>query len=79
MEEKKFTTLLSIAIIPQVIKIIIEKEKMDEDKALNAFYESKTYDILADEESKYWHYSPLLLYEIWKKEMETGEVVFPED
>ena len=75
--DEKFNTILSIAIIPQVMDLIISKEKKDE--AINAFYSSKTYELLSNEETKMWHYSPLTLYMIWKEEQETGNIIFPEE
>lgn len=77
--DEKFNTILSIAIIPQVIDLIISKEKKDEISAINAFYSSKTYELLSNEETKMWHYSPLTLYMIWKEEQETGNIIFPEE
>lgn len=75
----KFNSLLSIAIIPQTISIIAEKECIDEIKAMNEFYQSKVYSLLSDEETKMWHYSPMTVYTMWKHEKETGEVVFPQE
>ncbi len=77
--DEKFNSILSIAIIPQTISIIAEKENIDETEALNAFYHSKVYSLLAQEETKMWHYSPLTIYTMWKHEKETGEVIFPEE
>jgi len=77
--DKKFNSLLSIAIIPQTISIIAEKEGIDEIKAMNEFYQSKVYDLLSKEETKMWHYSPMTVYTMWKHEKETGEVVFPQE
>ncbi len=76
--DEKFSAMLSVILVPQIIDIIIKKEKMIEDEALVRFYLSKTYKLLSDEESKLWHYSPLTLYEIWKNEYKTGELVLPE-
>ena len=73
-----FNTILSIAIIPQTIALIAEKEGMDEAAALNEFYHSKVYDLLSIEETKLWHYSPLTIYGMWKDEKETNEIIFPE-
>lgn len=75
---EKFNAILSVSIIPQIISLIITKESMEEDAAINLFYESKTYELLSKEETKLWHYSPLTLYHIWKSERDTGEMVFPE-
>ena len=77
--DEKFNTILSIAIIPQVIDLIISKGKKDEISAIDAFYSSKTYQLLSNEETKMWHYSPLTLYMIWKEEQETGNIIFPEE
>lgn len=75
----KFNTLLSIAIIPQTVDLIIKKEGLDDISAINEFYNSKTYEFLSIEETKMWHFSPMTLYSMWKHEKETGEVVFPEE
>lgn len=76
---EKFNSLLSIAIVPQVIDLIVKKENIEEIQAVNEFYKSKTYEFLADESSKVWHYSPLTIYHIWKSEKDTGELLFPEE
>lgn len=75
----QFNSLLSVILIPQVINIIKEKEEIDEMVALNEFYNSKTYEVLSNEETKVWHYSALTIYMMWKEEKETGELVFPEE
>ncbi|MBQ2880949.1 MAG: hypothetical protein IJE40_01650 [Clostridia bacterium] len=75
----KFNTLLSIAIIPQTVDLIIKKEGLDDISAINEFYNSKTYEFLSIEETKMWHFSPMTLYSMWKHEKETGEIVFPEE
>ncbi len=77
--DEKFNAILSIVIIPQTVGLIAEKEGLDDISALNVFYHSRTYEFLAREETKMWHYSPLTLYSMWKHETETGEIVFPED
>ena len=77
--DEKFNSVLSVAVIPQVIALIIEKDKKDEITAINEFYQSETYALLSKEETKIWHYSPMTIYAVWKREKETGEVVLPED
>lgn len=76
--DERFNAILSVSLIPQIVSLIIDKERVDEDTALNLFYESKTYDLLSNEDTKMWHYSPLMIYHIWKSEKETGEVTYPE-
>ena len=75
----KFNAILSIVLIPQILELIVKNEKLDEIKAIYEFYHSKTYDSLAIEETKVWHFSPLTIYNMWKEEKETGILVFPED
>lgn len=77
--DEKFNSILSIAIIPQVVSLIAEKENIEEIEALNEFYKSKIYSLLADEKTSIWHYSSLMIYNMWKYEKETGKVLFPEE
>lgn len=77
--DDKFNTILSIIIIPQTIDLIVKNLGLDEIKALNEFYYSKTYEMLSKEETKMWHFSPMTVYSMWKYERETGELVFPEE
>lgn len=75
----KFNTILSIVLIPQIIELIINNDNYSDIAATEVFYRSKTYELLNDEQTKLWHYSPLTIYNIWKTEMESGEIVFPEE
>ncbi len=76
--DERFNSILSIALIPQTVALIVERDGLDDISAMNEFYQSKVYDLLAKEETKMWHYSPLTVYMMYKHEKETGEVVFPE-
>ncbi len=76
--DEKFNSILSIALIPQTVALIAEKDGLDDISALTEFYKSKVYDVLSKEETKLWHYSPMTLYMMYKHEKETGELVFPE-
>lgn len=75
---EKFNSILSIALIPQTVDLIVKKEGLDDITAINEFYKSKVYELLSNEETKLWHYSPLTIYTMWKHEKETKEIVFPE-
>lgn len=77
--DKKFNSILSIVLIPETIALIVEKEGLDELTAINEFYKSQVYDLLSNEATKIWHFSPMTVYSMWKQEKETGEVVFPEE
>lgn len=78
MDKKKFESML-ILIIPDVIKVIVENNKIDEIKAAELFYSSKVYEKLEQEDTKLWHFSPLTLYNMFEEERRTGEFVFPEE
>ncbi len=79
MNEEKFSALLSLAIVPQVVDIIVREVHLSDIEAINVFYQSETYALLEKEETKVWHYSPLAIYHIWKNERETGEIELPEE
>ena len=78
MDQQKFESLL-ILIVPAVVKLIAENNRMDEIEASNRFYHSKVYEKLEQEDTKLWHLSPLTLYTMFDEEQETGEVIFPEE
>lgn len=77
--DEKFNSVLSIALIPQTVALIAESYGLDDITAINEFYQSKVYDLLSDEKTKMWHYSPMTVYMMWKHEKETGEIIFPEE
>lgn len=77
--DKKFQSILSIAIIPQTIDLIVKNDGLDDILAMTAFYNSKTYELLSKEETKMWHFSAMTIYSMWKHEKKTGEIIFPED
>ena len=77
--DEKFNSILSIALIPQTVDLIVKNEGLNDISAINEFYQSQTYEMLAKEETKMWHFSPITVYSMWKHERETGEVVFPEE
>ena len=79
MNEEKYSALLSMAIVPQVVDIIVREEHMCDVEAINVFYQSETYALLEKEETKIWHYSPLTIYHIWKTERKTGKIELPEE
>ena len=74
----QFDAILSI-LIPQVVALIAEKEELNDIAAINEFYQSEVYSVLSKEETKLWHYSPMMLYTMYKDEKETGVLSFPED
>lgn len=78
MDKKKFEAMLTL-LVPKVVHLIVENNSIDEVAATKAFYDSKVYSILEDEETKLWHLSPLTLYNMFDEEEKTGVVTFPEE
>jgi hypothetical protein len=66
-------------LVPQVIKLIIERHGLSEREAADVFYNSRVYALLEDEETKLWHYSALTLFNMYGEERETGKITFPEE
>jgi hypothetical protein len=77
MEQKKFEAML-VLIVPKVIGLITQESGLDEVTATRAFYESKVYSLLEQEDTKLWHLSPLMLYHMYEEERKTGNITFPE-
>ena len=77
--DEKFHSLLGIALIPQIVDLIVSNEGLDDISAINEFYKSNTYEQLAREETKMWHFSPMTIFSMWKQEKETGKIAFPEE
>lgn len=78
MEQKKFEAML-VLIVPKVIGLITQESGLDEVTAARAFYESKVYSLLEQEDTKMWHFSPLTLFNMYDEERKTGNITFPEE
>jgi len=66
-------------IIPRFIKIIMEDMGVIEKEAFTLLYTSNLYEKLEREETKLWHLSVPTLYMMFKEEMETGHITYPEE
>jgi hypothetical protein len=73
MESKMFEMVLQT-----VSAALVEKIALEEDQAMEGLYTSKLYAELENENTKVWHYSVPLLYELWQQETATGELILPE-
>lgn len=45
--DEKFNSILSIALIPQAVDLIVKNEGLNDISAMNKFYHSKTCEMLA--------------------------------
>lgn len=78
MEKEKFEAMLTL-LVPQVIQLITANYVYDEVTASKAFYRSKVYSLLEQEDTKLWHLSALTLFNMFKEEKQTGMFTFPEE
>ena len=76
IDKKTFNAVLMVMSMALVNKIIAETSQ-GEDEAINRLYSSALYAALEREETKVWHYSVPMLYEIYQLESATGKLVFP--
>jgi len=56
-----------------VIPMIMEEYLLDENKAIRSFFSSSTYRMLEQEELKLWRESPLVIFDLYKCEQQTGD------
>lgn len=61
--------LIRATILPQIINNIVEKYKVDENKALHMFYTSHTGSLFSADDSGLYGQSPLYIFSIFEQEM----------
>ena len=76
MIEKDFEIML-YGITTNVVAKIMELNNWTEDVALERFAQSKVYSYLEKEETKVWHYSSLMLAQLFNEER-AGKFSLPE-
>ena len=77
MERAKFDAIFPIITSALINKIAVENV-LSEDEAIESLYESKLYAELENEKTKIWQYSTEMLYELYRREKETGRLDLPE-
>lgn len=76
MTERDFEIML-YGITAKVIEKIAELNNWTEDVAMERFAQSKVYSYLEREETKVWHYSSLMLAQLFNEEI-AGKFSLPE-
>jgi len=66
-------TYIKISLINMIVRLIVEKNGLDEQEAILAFYNSKIAEKLADKNLGLYLLSPYLIYELWNTEYQTGD------
>lgn len=77
MGQEQFHALMPV-IAADVVRMIVEKECISEEKAIQMLYSSGLFAALEQEATKVWHYSTPMLYALLKQERETGEIHYPD-
>ena len=71
--QDRLSVLLGTCIVPAVL----EAAQVSAD-GIDAFYRSKLYALLGDASSGMWHFSPVLLAQMYLEELHTGTFEVPE-
>ena len=74
MSDREFEGLLYI-ITTNVVSLIMQKTGWDEDEAMERFVRSKVYAQLENEKTKVWHYSVVMLAQLFDDER-SGKLVW---
>lgn len=57
----------------EVAGLIAKSRGISDMDALRLFLRSQTHEMLADDDLKLWHFSPLVIFDMWEAEQATGE------
>lgn len=77
MRQEQFNAMMPVIAV-DIIRMITEKEHISEEAAIRMLYSSKLFAALEQEDTKVWHYSTPMLYDLLKQEISTGELHFPD-
>ena len=77
IEKNKFEIVLQ-TISTGLVGRIMEELNMNEDDAMVKLYSSELYSVLEREDTKVWHYSVPMLFELYKQETTTGKLTLPD-
>lgn len=77
MDRKKFEESILPYLTTETVKLVIERSGWDENIAIDRFMRSTVYDRLQNESTKVWHFSPLLLADLFDDE-QNGSLIWPE-
>jgi hypothetical protein len=66
-------------ITPGIIQLLMDSRHITADAASMLLYNSKLYSLLEDADTKLWHLSYPILYDMLEEELTTGEITFPEE
>ncbi|GHT88707.1 hypothetical protein FACS189474_4430 [Bacteroidia bacterium] len=64
--------------IPAIATLIEENNSLDFNAALNLLYTSQLFKDLEDEQTKIWHFSNVLLYDLLMQEKRENKIDYPD-
>lgn len=79
MSDRQYSTMLAILILPPLVTQIAERLGIGEVAATEKLYHSELYEKLSDERLKLWHYSPVMLADMFVEAERTGIIPYPEE
>ena len=79
MNERQYSTMLSLLVLPSLVAQIADRLGLDEPSATEKLYHSELYEKLSDERLKLWHYSPVMLADMFVEAERTGIIPYPEE
>lgn len=79
MTESQYVAFLGILVLPSLVSEISRRLDVSESEATERLYRSELYEKLADEKLKLWHYSPVMLGEMFVEAERTGVIPYPEE
>ena len=79
MTESQYIAFLGILLLPPLVAEIAKRLSVSEAEATDRLYRSEFYEKLADERLKLWHYSPVMLGEMFVEAERTGVIPYPEE
>ncbi|MBO6067160.1 MAG: hypothetical protein J6P80_03275 [Kiritimatiellae bacterium] len=79
MTERQYIAFLGLLVLPPLVAEIGKRLDVSESEATARLYRSKFYEKLADEKLKLWHYSPVMLGEMFVEAERTGVIPYPEE
>ena len=79
MTEEQYITFLSVLVLPALVAEIGMRLNISEAEATERLYRSEFYEKLADEKLKLWHYSSVMLGEMFAEADRTGVIPYPEE
>jgi hypothetical protein len=79
MTEGQYIAFLGILVLPSLVAEIGRRLEISEQEATERLYRSEFYKKLADEKLKLWHYSPVMLGEMFAEAEKTGIIPYPRE